>query len=429
MGAVYDDTFPTCEHPTQTSFTWCLDAFCFSTCTDSAPPVDSLICFSNQSTQLDVTAPGCITRSAGIAVGGTSTAEQCGTSQATPHVAGLAALIRGVDPSLTPADVRQIIRDGAIDLGPAGFDNGFGWGRIDVINSLQLVAPAPGCTADAECSDGLACNGAETCVAGTCQAGAPLDCNDAIDCTADSCVDPVGTCSNIADDGLCDDADACTMDACDVGAGGCTFSAISPCCGDGVCEVGEDCNTCAADCFSGSAVPPACGNGICEAFAEENCKECPQDCAGTRDGPFCCGDGTRGTPVPCTDPQCNEGGLTCSDVPGSASCCGDGLCEGTEDNINCAVDCGAPAVCGDLFCDPGEDQCNCDIDCGTAPATETSCTDGSDNDCDGFTDCDDADCNADPACAACRPKGDPCTTGAECCDGRCRLKKGAMICD
>ena len=40
----------------------------------------------------------------------------------SPHVAGLAALLVGADPSLTPAEVRQIIRDGAIDMGPAGFE-------------------------------------------------------------------------------------------------------------------------------------------------------------------------------------------------------------------------------------------------------------------------------------------------------------------
>jgi hypothetical protein len=49
-------------------------------------------------------------------------------------------------------------------------------------------------------------------------------------------------------------------------------------------------------------------------------------------------------------------------------------------------------VCGDGTCDSGEDQCNCADDCGTPPTTETDCSDGEDNDCDGDTDCDDSDC-------------------------------------
>ena len=49
----------------------------------------------------------------------------------------VAALVLGMDSSLTPAEVRQIIRDGAIDMGSAGFDRAYGYGRIDVLNSLE----------------------------------------------------------------------------------------------------------------------------------------------------------------------------------------------------------------------------------------------------------------------------------------------------
>ena len=52
---------------------------------------------------------------------------------------GLAALILDLNPALSPAQVRQIIRDGAVDLGTAGFDTSFGYGRIDVLNSLALT--------------------------------------------------------------------------------------------------------------------------------------------------------------------------------------------------------------------------------------------------------------------------------------------------
>jgi subtilisin family serine protease len=89
---------------------------------------------------LDVVAPGCDIWSASIAADGNSITNLSGTSQAAPHVTGLAALILELDPALSPADVRRIIREGAIDLGEPGFDNSYGYGRIDVVRSLRLVA-------------------------------------------------------------------------------------------------------------------------------------------------------------------------------------------------------------------------------------------------------------------------------------------------
>ncbi len=42
---------------------------------------------------------------------------------------------------------------------------------------------APECTVDADCDDGLFCNGAETCNAGSCQAGTAPVCDDGVACT------------------------------------------------------------------------------------------------------------------------------------------------------------------------------------------------------------------------------------------------------
>jgi serine protease AprX len=53
-----------------------------------------------------------------------------GTSMATPHVAGLAALILSRNPQLTSAEVHEILETTALDLGPSGKDNDYGAGRI-----------------------------------------------------------------------------------------------------------------------------------------------------------------------------------------------------------------------------------------------------------------------------------------------------------
>jgi serine protease AprX len=54
-----------------------------------------------------------------------------GTSMATPHVAGLTALMLQAKPELTAAQVKQIMEQTATDLGAAGKDNTFGAGRIN----------------------------------------------------------------------------------------------------------------------------------------------------------------------------------------------------------------------------------------------------------------------------------------------------------
>jgi subtilisin family serine protease len=59
---------------------------------------------------------------------------------------------------------------------------------------------------------------------------------------------------------------------------------------------------------------------------------------------------------------------------------------------------------------------------GGPPPGETICDDGIDNDGDGLTDCDDSDCADDPVCApppACFPAGDSCTVNSDCCSNKC----------
>ena len=191
VGMTWKNNYPTCEDAT-TNWNWGI-------CTDTAPQTDEVGCFSNESDFLDVTAPGANIWSASNAAGGSSIAGQSGTSMSCPTVAGLAALVLQLDPTLTPAEVRQIIRDGAIDMGAPGFDRAYGYGRIDVLNTLALVGPQ--CTVNGDCDDGTSCTN-DTCVSGSCvftdngscECVVDGDCDDGNGCTSDTC--SAGTCSN-----------------------------------------------------------------------------------------------------------------------------------------------------------------------------------------------------------------------------------------
>jgi subtilisin family serine protease len=53
-----------------------------------------------------------------------------GTSAATPHVAGAAALVKSAYPSYTPDQVEAFLQGRAVDMGPVGKDTAYGWGRL-----------------------------------------------------------------------------------------------------------------------------------------------------------------------------------------------------------------------------------------------------------------------------------------------------------
>lgn len=72
------------------------------------------------------------------------------------------------------------------------------------------------CSADGDCEDADACNGAETCESNTCVPAAAPDCDDEDVCTADAC-DAKDGCTNEAIDGCCfEDADCSLEEICDV---------------------------------------------------------------------------------------------------------------------------------------------------------------------------------------------------------------------
>jgi subtilisin family serine protease len=60
-----------------------------------------------------------------------------GTSFSTPLVSGLAAVILSHFPNLTNQELRAKIQSSATDLGPAGWDDQFGWGLVDFRKALE----------------------------------------------------------------------------------------------------------------------------------------------------------------------------------------------------------------------------------------------------------------------------------------------------
>src|SRR5438094_8328665 len=163
-----------------------------------------------------------------------------GTSAATPHSAAVAALLLSKNPSLTPAHIQDALRRGAVDIGPAGFDEAAGAGRLDALAAAALV-----CTTDAQCDDGDACT-EDACDRGVCT-HSPVVCdNDNVCDGAESC-DPSAGC-RAGTPLVCDDSDPCTVDTCDP-ASGCRSTELP----------GLDFVSCALDQHLAPLLPPAAG--------------------------------------------------------------------------------------------------------------------------------------------------------------------------
>ncbi len=105
---------------------------CWSDYSDSSPLIDP-----------DISGPGVDVVSTAWNGGYTT---KSGTSMATPHLAGVAALILSANPELSVAQMDSIIEMTSLDLGSSGKDNTFGAGRVDayqaVMAALSLVGTA-----------------------------------------------------------------------------------------------------------------------------------------------------------------------------------------------------------------------------------------------------------------------------------------------
>ncbi|MCH7529828.1 S8 family serine peptidase [Patescibacteria group bacterium] len=107
---------------------------------------DKRASFSSTGSELELMAPGVIINSTKL---GGGYVEFNGTSMASPHVAGSAALVIAAGISDTNGDgrindeVRQIMNDTAIDLGNTGRDSKYGYGLVSVVAAVATIAPPP----------------------------------------------------------------------------------------------------------------------------------------------------------------------------------------------------------------------------------------------------------------------------------------------
>jgi hypothetical protein len=98
---------------------------------------DNWATFSSKGPETSVAAPGANIYSTRPSNGYTNV--YSGTSYAAPHVSGIAALNKLINPALTNTQNRDIIQQSADDKGAPGKDDYYGWGRANAYQSVMLT--------------------------------------------------------------------------------------------------------------------------------------------------------------------------------------------------------------------------------------------------------------------------------------------------
>jgi thermitase len=102
---------------------------------------DNLAGFSSFGPYVDLSAPGTgiWTTTMGGGYAGAS-----GTSFSSPLAAGVAAVMMGANSTLAPSQIVSILESTAVDHGTAGYDQYFGYGRVNAGAAVQAAAAAGG---------------------------------------------------------------------------------------------------------------------------------------------------------------------------------------------------------------------------------------------------------------------------------------------
>ena len=300
---------------------------------------------------------------------------------------------------------------------------------------------ASSCSGDSDCTDGLFCTGEETCSGGACVAGTAPAIDDGVSCTADSCDEDADQVLHVATDAQCDDGlfcngaeschpqldcqsgtapqtsdgVACTVDACDEETDTVTHTATDSLCDDGQFCTGTE--TC--DATFGCQVNPLAGLDDGVPCTVDACDEDSDTVTHTADDTVC-NDGLF-----CTNDFCHQT-LGCFNSVNSGQCLIGGVCyllgaanlanqcercDPTVNQIDWTLQAPTAEVCNGI-----DDDCDLQVDedaagkpltqacanacggagtetCATgayiacdAPVLDELCEDGADNDCDGTTD-------------------------------------------
>ncbi len=324
-----------------------------------------------------------------------------GTSMATPHVSGLAALLIA-NGMTSPVDVRNAIEKTAEDKGAAGWDSEYGWGIIDAKAALQYQNACTDADQDTYCAEANDCNDNDASV----NPAAPEALCNGID----------NNCNNLIDENYasysCGTGACAAQSICVNGAESCTQSSpLQEACNgidddcDGVADnnlIAPLCENQIGVCF-GSA--KACGGflgwlpcnannyGLNYEFNETKCSDSlDNDCDTLTDTNdpnclFCLDNDNDGYGNNCAlGSDCNDSDALIN--PGAP----DSDCNGIDNNCNLLIDenyavaqtsCGIGAcyAAGQLLCQNGAETNTCTP--GT-PAAEIC--NGVDDDCDGSTD-------------------------------------------
>jgi serine protease len=113
---------------------------------------ESRASYSNWGDTIDVAAPGgdggnsseMVLSTCGEESGGAvdyTYAYMQGTSMASPHMAGVVALMKSLYPGMTPDEFDYLLEGGYLtrDIGDEGRDDSFGWGLIDAYKAVSVV--------------------------------------------------------------------------------------------------------------------------------------------------------------------------------------------------------------------------------------------------------------------------------------------------
>ncbi|MFN2377683.1 MAG: dockerin type I domain-containing protein [Candidatus Binatia bacterium] len=383
-----------------------------------------------------------------------------GDSDCTESCSDAAEGCTGNDPAGSPCD------DGVFCNGPDRCSGGS--------CSVHLGSPCPGadgdgncsescnettdsCTAPdpngSACSDGLFCNGADTCSAGACSVhpGSPCpgpdgdgNCAETCNETADACTAPDMNGASCNDGLFCNGADTCSGGACSQHAG-------NPCPGpDGDGNCSETCNETADACTAPDMNGASCNDGL---FCNGG-DACSAGACSVHTGDPC--DGADGD-ANCSE-SCSEAADACTAADPNGSACDDALFCNGEDICSsgaCAVHSGTPCPGpnGDANCsqscaeaadsctapDPDGSACDDDVFCnGADTCSGGTCAIHPGGRCpgpDGDADCSEG-CNEtaqactslDPEGSACND-GDPCSTDDACDDAGACMGGAPRNCD